>query len=70
MVLLRSEEKVDDWCYTTGEPRGETIPLAQVWQLSQAWYGDRMNPDFRGRTIAQAHEIFKGVGLESDFWVG
>ena len=48
MLLFRSEEAVDRWCAATGEPRGETLPLQQVWTLSRAWYGDRMSPGFRG----------------------
>lgn len=68
MLLFRSEEEVDMWCATTGEPRGETLPLSKVWALSQAWYGDRMRADFRGRTIDQAMGIFAHVGLTSAFW--
>lgn len=70
MVLLRSESDVDHWCRSKNEPHGEVVSLAQVWRLSQAWYGDRMHPDFRGRTIDDAHVIFRQVGLDSDFWVG
>ncbi len=51
-----------------GALRGETLSLAQVWQLSQAWYGDRMASDFRGRTVAQAMDIFGRLGLTSAFW--
>jgi hypothetical protein len=68
MLLFRSEGDVDAWCGATGEPRGETVPLAQVWTLAQAWYGDRMHPDFRGRSVAQAQDIFQRAGLRSDFW--
>jgi hypothetical protein len=68
MLLFRSEEIIDDWCAATREPRGETLLLEQVWTLAQAWYGDRMDPGFRGRTIEQAVEIFSRVGLRSDFW--
>lgn len=68
MLLFRSEDAVDDWCAATGEPRGATLPLAQVWALAQAWYGDRMAADFRGRTVEQALDIFARVGLHSDFW--
>lgn len=68
MLLFRSEEAVDRWCAATGEPRGETVPLGRVWGLSKAWYGDRIAPDFRGRTAEQAMAIFAGVGLTSDFW--
>ncbi len=68
MLLFRSEEGVDAWCAATGEPRGETVPLAQVWELARAWYGDRLAPDFRGRTAEQAEQIFQSVGLTSTFW--
>lgn len=68
MLLFRSEEEVDAWCAATGEPRGEVLSLAQIWALSQAWYGDRMHPDFRGRTVEQATNIFESVGLRSYFW--
>lgn len=69
MVLLRSEAEVDDWCRTNHEPRGEVLLLAQVWRLARAWYGDRMNPDFRGRSVESAHAIFRRVGLDTDFWL-
>lgn len=68
MLLFRSEEDVDAWCAATGEPRGETLTLAHVWELSRVWYGDRMDPSFRSRTVEQAVEIFASVGLTSAFW--
>jgi len=68
MLLFRSEEEIAWWCAATGEPRGEALPLAQVWELAQAWYGDRMDPDFRGRTAEQAAGIFARAGLISAFW--
>jgi hypothetical protein len=67
-MLFRSEEGVDDWCRKTGEPRGETLTLPQVWTLSRAWYEDRMDPTFRGRTPDQVRDIFARQGLTSDFW--
>jgi len=68
MLLFRSEAKIDDWCAATGEPHGEAVPLRQVWELSKAWYGNRMAPDFRGRTFEQAIAVFRSVGLDSEFW--
>jgi len=59
---------VDGWRQATGEPRGEVLTLARVWTLAQAWYGDCMAPDFRGRTVAQATDIFARLGLTSAFW--
>jgi hypothetical protein len=43
-------------------------PLARVWAFAQAWYGDRMDPAFRGRTAGQARAVFARVGLTSAFW--
>ena len=67
-MLFRSEEDIDRWCAVTGEPRGETVPLQQIWQLSRLWYGNRMAADFRGRTPEQVVEVFRQAGLTSDFW--
>ncbi len=68
MLLFQSEEAIDRWCQETGEPRGEALSLQRVWELSQLWYGNRMDPAFRGRTAEQVAAIFSQVGLTSDFW--
>ncbi len=70
MLLFRSEEEVTTWCAATGSPRGETVELTRVWDLSQRWYGNRMDPAFRGRTVEQARDVFARVGLTSAFWQG
>ena len=41
-------------------PRGK--PLPKTWKLARAWYGDRLSPDFEGRTTEQAEEIFGRLG--------
>jgi hypothetical protein len=43
-----------------------TIP--QLWQLSRRWYQDRLSHEYHGRTLEQVQEIFKEVGLTSEFW--
>ena len=68
MLLFRSEEQVQQWCDANGLPRGDVLSLEQVWRLSQAWYGDRLSPAFRGRTIDDVMQIFDSVGLTSTFW--
>ena len=68
MLLFRSEGDVDAWCRASDEPRGETLALARVWALAQTWYGDRLSPDFRGRTPEQVQAIFARQGLTSPFW--
>ena len=42
--------------------------MAAVWELSTAWYDDRLSSGYRGRTAAQAQEIFRRFGLTSAFW--
>ena len=59
---------MDGWCARTGVPRGEVLTIEQTWALAQAWYHDRLHPDFRGRTVDQAHAIFRHLGLDSPFW--
>ncbi len=62
MLLFRSEELIDEWCRRTALPRGQILTLEQTWELAQAWYGDRMTPEFDGRTVAEAHQIFSRLG--------
>ena len=38
------------------------------WELSKAWYDNRLSEDYRGRTAAQVQEIFRRFGLTSAFW--
>jgi hypothetical protein len=44
------------------------MTLAQGWELSQQWYGNRLEPDFRRPTVDQARAIFESVGLTGSFW--
>ena len=67
-MLFRSKEDADAWRERTGARHGETLTLAQTWELSRRWYGDRMQPDFHGRTPEQAQAIFRELGLTSPFW--
>jgi hypothetical protein len=59
---------VNRWCEAHDRARGAVLPIATVWELSKAWYEDRLSADYRGRTAAQAQAIFAHVGLASDFW--
>lgn len=44
------------------------MTIAQAWALSQQWYGNRLAPDFRRPTIAEAQAIFASIGLTGPFW--
>ncbi|HEX5506220.1 MAG TPA: hypothetical protein VFW96_26615 [Thermomicrobiales bacterium] len=44
------------------------LTLDQTWALAQAWYHDRMDATFRGRSAADAEAIFRDLGLVGPFW--
>jgi len=56
------------WCRERGAAQGATLTLGEVWALSQAWYGNRLSPDYHGRTREQVRAIFEGLGLRGAFW--
>jgi hypothetical protein len=60
MVLLRSEDDPPDG--------GATLTLAQLWELARAWYGDRLDPDWRPRTRDESQAVLDRVGLRDEFW--
>ncbi len=68
MLLFRSEEHVERWCQTWRLPRGEVFSLEQQWGLAQAWYHDRLEPDWRRKTPDEVRTVFAGLGLTSGFW--
>lgn len=56
------------WCAERGVAPGEVLPAAQVWTLSQRWYDNRLSEEYQGRTAAQVAEIFRSLGMTSEFW--
>ena len=68
MLFFRSEEDMEQWKGTRGVAGGEILSLAKIWELSQIWYGKRLERDFHGRSSEEAEGIFRGVGLTSGFW--
>ena len=68
MLLFRSEQHVNRWCAQWNRPRGGTLSLTQGWELAQAWYGDRLRPDWRAKTVDEAQRAFAEIGLKGEFW--
>ena len=68
MLLFRSEEHVDRWCRRWRQPLGEIFSLDQQWGLAQAWYSDRLQPDWRRKTPDEVEAVFSELGLTSAFW--
>ena len=66
MNLFRSEEHIQRWL---GErPAGATLPVATLSDLAHAWWGDRLDPDWRPRTRERNQAILEGLGLTGAFW--
>ena len=59
MRLVRSDEDV---------LQGELVPLDVLDRLAQRWYGDRLSPRWRPRSLAESQAILSSVGLTGEFW--
>ena len=68
MRLFRSEEHIERAVAAGATPRGTTFTVEQCWVLARRWFADRLDPDWRRRTLEEAHEIFASAGLTGDFW--
>ena len=69
MRLFRSEEHIERAVDSRGLARGATFSVDQCWTLAQRWFADRLDPDWRRRTMDEAHAIFAAAGLAGDFWM-
>lgn len=68
MLLFRSEENVNGWCRERGLPRRPLVSLEQLWQLSLAWYENRLTVESRRPDASEMVGIFARVGLIDEFW--
>jgi hypothetical protein len=68
MRLFRSEEDVDAWCRAHQLARGATVTIDTLRALAWRWYGDRLDPDWRPRSVGESQRILDEVGLTGEFW--
>ena len=40
----------------------------QCWRLAQAWYADKLSPDWRRKTLDEAEATLAAFGLIGPFW--
>lgn len=66
MLLFRSEAHVSNWL--AGRPAGATISVTTLAALANAWWGNRLAPDWRPRTGDENQAILDGLGLTGPFW--
>lgn len=68
MLFFRSEADMMEWKKVRNVQTGEHLSREQVWTLSQAWYGNRLDPNFHGRSLQEAQNIFRAMGFTAPFW--
>jgi hypothetical protein len=68
MLLFRSEEHVERWCRSRGLPKRPLLTMEQLWELSVAWYANRITEESRRPMGAEVRQIFDRVGLRGPFW--
>ena len=68
MLFFRSEERVREWCTSTGYPLRPVVRMDQLWDLARTWYSTRLQADSRRPQPSEMREIFGRLGLVGDFW--
>jgi hypothetical protein len=66
MLVFRSEDHVARWL--AGRPAGASIPVSKLAELAEAWWWDRLEPDWQPHNREQNQSILDRVGLTGDFW--
>ncbi len=66
MLIFRSEDHVDRWL--AGRARGAVMPIATLAELSAAWWGNRLAPDWQPRPREEGQAILDRLGLIGPFW--
>lgn len=66
MLIFRSEAHVTTWL--AGRPAGATMPISTLARLSNAWWGNRLSPDWQPRPREAGQAILDGLGLTDPFW--
>jgi hypothetical protein len=68
MLAFRSEEHVNRWREQRCVAPGAVFSPEQMWRLADAWYKDRLSPDWRRKTAEEAEAVFAEIGLVGPFW--
>ena len=45
------------------------VPLRTLNALARDWYGDRLDPAWRPRTVEESQAILAAHGLSGPFWL-
>lgn len=56
------------WSRETGVPVGALVDPQTLWSLALRWYDDRLEHDWRRKTLTERQVILESVGLTGSFW--
>ena len=68
MLLFRAEEHIENWRTQWNQPRGATLTIDQAWRLADAWYRNKMDPNWRRATLDETEALLADLGLTGPFW--
>ncbi|HJW22358.1 MAG TPA: hypothetical protein VJ506_08015 [Candidatus Limnocylindrales bacterium] len=66
MLVFRSEAHVARWL--AGRTPGVTMPITKLAELAEAWWWDRLTPDWQPHARQQNQAILDRLGLTGAFW--
>lgn len=66
--LFCTHEHADSWTAEYAPGSGYIADARTVWDLAQAWYGDRLDPAYRPHTRGHNQALLAERGLTGEFW--
>jgi hypothetical protein len=66
MLVFRSEAHVRRWL--GDRMPGVTISIGKLAELANAWWADRLSPEWQPHTREQNQAILDSLGLTGEFW--
>jgi hypothetical protein len=66
--LFQSEEHAERWRDTAKPPATTILPIEQATALANAWYKNKLDPDWRRFTTEETEALFDDLALDPEFW--
>jgi len=66
MLIFRSEAHVQRWLGDRAP--GVAIRISTLAELANAWWGDRLSPDWQPHSRERNQAILDSIGLTGEFW--
>lgn len=68
ILFFSTDAQIDAWCARHGFPHGDVVEIGTGLALANAWFGDYLQPTWRRKTPEEARQVFRSLGLDSEFW--